>query len=332
MKTVFNNEMVAHTWAAGKQVSGRNSSKTFWFNYGVLYSYATPVARIVYAPGCTVALISRTRYSSSTGQQLYKAERATRHLWQFTVDALGLRSEGRHSEPTAVFGDSAASLVAAHAVNLAAFRADYDKLCKSLQRQGPGISLGEISDRLVSVANQPRDYARIFDVPAPVFETTADSERIYAARNTPARIKSRAARAEREAAEAAARDERQRLLRIQLASEDAPDLRAWKAGEARQYGARTLSDEHGGALVRVQDSVRGTLETSWGVKDIPADAARTMVGMFLAGGAHAARLVGQTIGDFTVRSVSDEWLKIGCHDFHVSELKRIHAEVYGEPI
>ena len=49
MKTVVNNSMVAHLWAAQSQPHARNSANSFWFRDSVIYSYGShfPIARHV---------------------------------------------------------------------------------------------------------------------------------------------------------------------------------------------------------------------------------------------------------------------------------------------
>ena len=325
MKTVVSNSMVAHLWASGTQNNARNTGESFRFSYGVLYSYRTPIARIVKTDAGLVVLTSREKYSPTTGKHRYQALRATRHLPQFTVYALGLPPEGKHRERSYVYGDATASLVAAHPVNLADYLADYVMTCATLQRRTSDLSYDQISDSLIECAGKPRGYAAMLGLASPVYETAADAKRIYAARNTPVRVKARAQRAEREALRIAQRAEGTRLARIQQASEDAADIRGWRAGEARRNGARHLSDEHGGALVRYSPSHPGTLETSWGVQGIDATKALALVRQFLGANdfTRHARLVGAGIGQFTVISATANWLKIGCHDFHVSELTRL---------
>ena len=315
MKTVMSNSMVAHTWAAQKQEHAHSDSMRF--NHGVLYSYATPIARII--PGCGV-LISTKRYSPTTGKHLNHACRAVSHIAHFSVPALGLTSEGRHSEPSAIWGDPEATLAAAHPVNLAYLRAVYDKTCTQLQRDSYDWSLASISDSLVVVAEEARRYARVFGLDSLVYETTADAERIYAARNTPERLKARAKRAWRIAIENAAQIERDKVRAAARAVENAALIADWRAG-AVVYSSYELDCPAGGAMLRLSAD-RSTVQTSHGVRDIPVDAARTMLGCFLAGGPSAAWLVGQTIGDFQVLEVCDAWVKIGCHIFHRAELIR----------
>ena len=87
MKTVMSNSMVAHTWAAQKQEHAHSDSMRF--NHGVLYSYATPIARIIRV--LWPVLISTKRYSPTTGKHLNHACRAVSHIAHFSVPALGLR-------------------------------------------------------------------------------------------------------------------------------------------------------------------------------------------------------------------------------------------------
>jgi hypothetical protein len=323
--------MTAHVWAQQNQSEGRNAGNTFWFKGPTIYSYRTPIARFVKsANGAPVVLIGAERYSPSTGRQLSHIYRAVDHYVYFTVPCIAYgASQGRYSEARATSDTFA--LEQAHVVNMAAYRASYDAQCTRLQRATRDWPSGHILAELTDLADRPISYADTFKLCAPVYDTAQDAQRIEAARNTPARLKSRAARAVREAADNERR-ERSVLARIALqAIEDSGLIKQWRAGERMMRGATTesegypanhVSDENGGAMVRIRD---GQIETSWGVNDIDVEAGRTMCSMYLAGGDSRARLMGQNIGPFTVRGVHNDWLHVGCHRFHISELERFHA-------
>jgi hypothetical protein len=322
MKTVFNGSMVAHVWSAQSQSEGRNSGSTFWFDGPTIYSYRTPIARFVTGRnGAPVVLIGAERYSPSTGRHLMHIWRAVQHCVQFTVPCIAFgTNQGRYYEAHA--SSDTHALEQAHAVNMAAFRAKYDAECGRLQRATHDWSFGDVRTTLGVEAETARRYAAAFGIDAPIYDVEADARRIQEARNTPKRMKSRAERAVREAADNARR-EAQEIKRAALqAIDDAGLIAQWRAGEQMmrsEYRANHVSDEHGGAMVRVRD---GKIETSWGVNDLDVTLGLCMARVYLRGGADAAALVGRTIGPFTVGSVDDTWLRVGCHRFHRSELER----------
>jgi hypothetical protein len=328
MKKVFSpGSMVAHIWAQQNQSEGRNSGSTFWFKGPTIYSYCTPIARFVQGRSGPVVLIGAERYSPSTGKQLHHVAHAVSHLVSFTVPCIAFgASQGRYSENHATSDTFA--LEQAHAVNMAAFREKYDAECGRLQRATRDWESEHILDALNEKALAPTTYADVFGLAQPIYDVATDAQRIEAARNTPARLKSRAARAARAVREAAdnERRERQESERIaRQAIEDASLIKQWRAGEQMTrsgYRANHVSDEYGGAMIRVRE---GKIETSWGVNDIDVEAGHTMCSMYLAGGDSRARLMGQNIGPFTVRGVYSNWLHVGCHRFHISELERFHA-------
>jgi hypothetical protein len=322
MKKVFSPaSMVAHVWAQQDQSEGRNAGRTFWFDGPTIYSYRTPIARFVQGRSGPVVLIGAERYSPSTGKQLYHVARAVTHLVSFTVPCIAFgASQGRYSESHA--SNDAHALEQAHVVNMASFREAYDTECGRLQRATRDWPAGNILARLNDLAMAPSTYADVFGLAQPTYDTAADAFRINEARNTPARVKSRAARAVRAARWQRRRAIVERARAAALAIEDAGLIAQWRAGEQMmrsEYRANHVSDEHGGAMVRVRD---GKIETSWGVNDIDVTLGLTMARVYLRGGADAAALVGRTIGPFTVGSVDADWLRVGCHRFHRSELER----------
>ena len=329
MKTVFNGSMTAHVWAQQNQSEGRNSGGTFWFRDSTIYSYRTPIARFVWAPsGAPVVLIGAEKYSPSTGRHLSHIWRATQHHLQFTVPCIAFGcSQGRYSEADA--SSDTFALEQAHVVNMAAYRESYDKEAGRLQRATRDWPSDHILARLNELAGLPVVYADTFGIAAPVYDTVIDAQRIEAARNTPARVKSRAARAVREAAGIQRRAVMEQARVAREAIENAGLIAQWRAGEQMmrsEYRANHVSDENGGAMIRVRD---GMIETSWGVNDIDVTLGLTMTALYLRGGTDVAALVGRTIGAFTVRRVDADWLHIGCHRFHRSELQRFYNQYHG---
>lgn len=82
MKTVFDNDMLAHVWAQGTQAHGKNANGTFRFDGGLLYSYAAKIAkRQANAQGVTCAvLIASQKWSVTTSAHQSIAARAVHGL------------------------------------------------------------------------------------------------------------------------------------------------------------------------------------------------------------------------------------------------------------
>ncbi len=98
MKTVFDNKMCAHVWAQQNQAHGRSNS--MHFQGDTIYSYQTPIARIVFpdnsdSPG--VVLITSHTYSVTTsGKHMPAVHRAVQHLKSFHVPNLGVFTVMQH--------------------------------------------------------------------------------------------------------------------------------------------------------------------------------------------------------------------------------------------
>jgi len=76
--------MVAHTWAAQSQDSGRNDGKSLYFKGNTIWSYGRHfVAGVIY-PG-KIVLINQHRYSPTTGKHLSCIYSATSHMTQYHV-------------------------------------------------------------------------------------------------------------------------------------------------------------------------------------------------------------------------------------------------------
>jgi hypothetical protein len=78
MKTVVNNNMVAHLWAAQSQPHARNAKNSFWFRDSVIYSYGShyPIARHVNGH----VLMTTRKYSNTTDMHKHIVENAVQHL------------------------------------------------------------------------------------------------------------------------------------------------------------------------------------------------------------------------------------------------------------
>jgi len=330
MKHVFKTDMVAHVWAQLTQPDGRTPTNSFWFRDRMLYSYATPVARILSYQSSTgrwrdIVLLSSERYSSSTGRQLNAAAAATRHMTQFHVPYLGVPSEGRYSEPPTDDRTVAPhGLPNAHAGNLAHYRERYAKEAKRLLLQRDSITRELIANRLADIADIAHQYADVFGLDRQIYAITADAERIDAARNSPKRAAARAARAAAWAARNTTRAEFDRLRLVRDAADTATACAAWRETGGRWFG-RSLNCPEGGAMIRVDGD---TVQTSWGVRDVPLHIARSALMVYFHG--DPAQLVGgyiERVSGFKVTRADADKVCIGCHDFYRAELERFAASI-----
>ena len=78
MKTVVNNNMVAHLWAARTQSHARNAKNNFWFRDSVIYSYGGhfPIAKHINDK----VLMTTRDYSNTTCRHKRIVSNAVRHL------------------------------------------------------------------------------------------------------------------------------------------------------------------------------------------------------------------------------------------------------------
>jgi len=86
MKTVFNNDMVAHVWAAQSQSEGRSSNGNFYFRDSVIYSYGShfPIAKMHNG----IVLFNADSYSPSTQRHQSYARHAVTHLESVSLPEL----------------------------------------------------------------------------------------------------------------------------------------------------------------------------------------------------------------------------------------------------
>ena len=78
MRTVFDNDMVAHVWAQQSQSEGRSNSMSF--RDTMLFSYAAIIGRFVTHKGKTCVLLSTRSWSVTTSAHQSRAASAVRHI------------------------------------------------------------------------------------------------------------------------------------------------------------------------------------------------------------------------------------------------------------
>lgn len=131
MKTVFTNNERPHVWYYGPQQHGRNAGQTFFFNYGVIYSYGDhfPIARKVNSRDCV--LITTDTYSNTTAQHVALVCRAipnTRTL--FAVKNVLADSKSEHVENLAHYRERIAEVL----IKAARARTQYDEYVAIAQK------------------------------------------------------------------------------------------------------------------------------------------------------------------------------------------------------
>lgn len=79
MKTVYNNQALAHIWASNNVPEGRNPGNTFFFNSEGIFSYGRHFC-IARRHDAHTVVMNLGRYSNSTGKQMAYVRNAICHL------------------------------------------------------------------------------------------------------------------------------------------------------------------------------------------------------------------------------------------------------------
>jgi len=305
MKTVFDNDMVAHVWAQQTQANGRNAGNTLLFERGSLYSYGYhfEVARFIWPASDRAVYINPSEYSATTGRHKSLAYGAVadcrifvlpRDLWIDETDGAEL-VDSKHSRAAAYYADKVAEFIG-KAARARKYRA---------------LHLREAR----RVSAEAQDYAGYFNLPIGQFSPSVpleqDSAELDAIAATERRVSREAAKREREAS--------------------AEQLGKWRAGQSVAFPmAHQPSD--GAALLRV---VGEEVQTSRGARFPLAHAERALpiVARCLAsldnhgGGATFGGGV-LRLGHFKVDRIDDSGtLFAGCHRIKRAELERFIGEL-----
>lgn len=314
MRTVFPNKMVAHVWAQQEQANGHSNNLSF--SGETLYSYGTPIARIVKARnGQRVCLLTSASYSVTTSAHCSHAHSAFGYAAPvFRVPSLGV-SAGRHRDDPSIN----------HRRNLAHLVEQYNAermRLRRAQRLWQGVR-----EYLYPLARDVEAYAEAFRLKSrvtladDVAEVEAYRETAAAKRNTPAAVAKRARAAEaREKREA----EAQRIA--QLASEERIAL--WMAGAPVSLRYNETRDAEGSAYLRI---VRDEVQTSMGAT-VPLEHARQAFEFVkrCRTGQHAWQTNGETlrVGLFQVNRIDAQGnLWAGCHYVKYAEAERVMGAV-----
>jgi len=173
MRTVFTNDMLVHVFAQQTQAHGRSNS--MHFEGDTLYSYHTPIARIVWSkanPTQRVMLITSESHSVTTAQHKSRANRAWGYA-VFHVPSLGV-SGGRHSE-----GAWGKVPKVDHKRNLSFMVGEYYDYVSRLKRARD--LWREVSESLADVAAPIHRYAETFGLHH-VLDVAGDTASVLQAR------------------------------------------------------------------------------------------------------------------------------------------------------
>lgn len=213
MKTVFDNAQCAHVWAQQNQEHGRSNSMRF--EGEVIYSYQTPIARIIpndNVTGGRVVLVTSHKYSVTTsGKHMPAISRAVQHLTRFDVPNLGVHG-----------GRLQTARGSMHQENMEAYAAEYANQMKKLARARTKADWQYAA--LNRVAVEARLYADTFN-----FHVSLDKD--FFAINFPPlseeqlkEVKANAAKVQAAKAKATRDKKKAQLAFI------AENLEAWRAG------------------------------------------------------------------------------------------------------
>lgn len=296
------NSMVAHVWAQQNKQSGRSSNGNFSFSGNTLYSYSTPIARMVTAKdGSKIALFTNRKYSATTsGKHMSPAFHAVGHLRSYSVPD--------------IYED--------HGKNIKYLEDNYRTVVSTLMRANnlSDWCLSQIESQYSAVVS----YAEHFGLDAPKIDLDADWRKIkaaYAERNTPEKIAKREAEAEKRRV----RKEKQWAEeQKRKAEEDAERLPKWRAGE----NIRAPYSPDGSAYLRVMGE---ELHTSLGAR-VPLDHAIRAFQLIKACRTkrHSWEENGHSIhvGHFAIRSISQDGNIIaGCHRINWPEIELIARQI-----
>lgn len=314
--------MVAHIWANQSRDSARSSNGNFWFSNTTIYSYRTPIARLVLGADGRAAGALRTN-------RTYSATTSSKH-------EPAISSALRRDIPAILVPNVGASSDADHRENLDYFTKQIAEGFAKAKRSNARYEYAfEAVRHLVDSANA---YLRLFNLSAPEYGLPEDFE--AAKEKAAARAHSlshpdpaSADRRERERARRLAREaERQRIAREEMLARRESDVLDWRGGKYVALYHYSLP-----TMVRVHPGKPEVLQTSRGA-EVPLEAA---IGIFRLAQrcrdraeALPASLVAQLatrqrqIGEFHLDRIdADGTIHAGCHTISYEESARLANEL-----
>lgn len=316
MKSVFNNQMVAHVWAQMNQPHGRNSSNSKHFDDSLAYSYRTPVAHIVETRGAgRILLYVPNKWGNTTAKHIYSYRLAFNGGAEYEVpDIFPYGVHRNHKENVAYL--------------LSKYAEERARLMRVPCDSGRVRNL-EAYETLRTLARRVEGYCAAFNVDGYCPPDYAgDSNAIVARRD---RLLADPKRAAKREARAIAEHRRMLDRTAEQYARNAEGRIAWYRGDDAMTIPR-LSDENGGALLRIGPSRSAagiTIQTSWGA-EVPVPEATALLPRLFAARANLRGTVLNLkcdwgIGHFSVNCIDTAGIVAGCHTIHWAELERIAA-------
>jgi hypothetical protein len=294
VKTVFNNDQLAHVFIAQSQPEGRNPGSSMYFHGEKIYSYGSHylLAQIYKAKGKRVVLLNSDRYSNATAKHRSAVSRAAR-------DNLKLYSVSDPSNPRASAKDWQAELGEEYFKEFSAIKPSRYSSAKSFE--------GSVQEY--------NDFCDLFDLKTLKIKFTALHRTLLeekyqllkyreSLRNTPEALAKKEAEREK-------REEREARLRVAKQSEA---IQIWKNGGSLRSDIQSLRPQ----LIRVKGS---SVETSGGAS-VPLDQALTLLSKVKRGVVKE----GERIGHFTFNSIENGCVRIGCHTIDINEAETVLNE------
>ena len=293
------NSDIAHYWANQIGESAKTSNGNFSFEGRKLYSYSTVIGLHF---GDTVLLTNHS-YSITTSSHLSDARQASNHLRQFTLEC---------EVDSLKYANSLKECSQAIALDaITEFQFNTKKALRARSNKDYYITTAlHYCNRLAKLMNE----ANVLENVDTSVINTAELMKSIAFNST--KLDSYINVNVKESLQREAKKRKQAKEELRLANQD--KLNAWLNGESLQMSNQYLRsfDIH----LRIKDS---KVQTSQGA-EVPLDEART-VASYLLSGKDTSNLIGEKIGYYTVRSITDKFINIGCHKIPLSEVKRLFS-------
>lgn len=299
MKTVFNNRQLAHVWAQQTQKSGRNSSRSMFFEDNKIWSYGSHycIASInVNSNGERLNLINEHRYSPTTGKQRNDVLDALNYKGLYVPCPENVESSENEEY---LFDKLIETIKRCLNPNKKYYHFKYYK--GSLNNLNTYLKF--IGQKTVEV---PLDLINIM---IDVHSVRVVKKKAYEDKKAE---KSRLASIERENA---------RLARIQ---EYADELRLWPQGLNTKSIPYDLFPKDF-TMIRISPSRPNLVETSRGA-EVPLNEALKLLKRTL----DKSVKIGHKVGHFKVDEIKNDTLEIGCHTISIKQASEILLPLLGK--
>lgn len=305
MRHVFTNDETCHVWSTQTQEEGKNHNGSIFFDGPVIYSYGRhfPMARLI--PGTDIVLFTTESYGQTTACHKGLVSRAVSHKTVICVPNVVKPGYYPETEKATKY----------HTDNLEAIHKDAISLRNKATR---ARTYGE--HYLTELAERTQDAEVYFNT----FRKEMDKATARAWRRkltkgiaTPEEVKALNDKIKATRKIQAKKDKEKRAREMVEYNEMLP---RWIAGdmEARlPYWIQPAPP----ASLRIKD---GQVETTQGAR-IPLPDARKAYRLIKAG--RGDSLKGQRIAYYTVTSITDKLLTVGCHRIELAEIDRIGPEL-----